>query len=950
MKYASPTWKHLPSEGKGYRYVYPLAYAKDASTKVGDFEVTATVAGSSSHHAAQHELEARGYRFEKSDDGGLRHKAANFVPAGDVVLDYTPARTQSVASLRHWSFDGPATSPAPTQSREGDPEAWSEHRRLNQDTRPYTLISVRPTLPGWTEYKPRHQVLLVDSSQSMVGESFKQAIELTGLMIAEMDRRDLVTVVACDLRCVEFENKDSGSSAKHPSLSFAKAAREWLQRRGAAGSSNLVGSLRDTASLLSSIEANQRQRVITYIGDGMISVGRKDPSSLRRLAQKLSTHQETTVHTVSVGADADAMVLRSLARNGGGHHIAHIPGERTVNTAWRALGGSYGVTLKNIEIDLPEGVESALPAKGTFPNLRAGQDLAIAARLSSAGEGIRGPLTIRGTIAGKPWSKRYNLSIDVSRSSGNAFVPKLWAIKEIEALTESDSKRSRIVALSKAFSVLSRETSMLVLESEAMFKAFGVDRNTGAPQWTGEQEADEGSADEGAIVPSIATSGDGNSIGSSLGLKGTGRGGGGNRSGGLSPNDPLAGLDGLGTAAPKKAKRRPTARRSREREAPSAASMADSLAEEDAEAPFEPSQPSTPSQPRASTERKQEFAPEPPGPSDSSAKPMGPVETITPPQRTTPRQRGRWMKKVWIREGSIRSDLSISSSERQAVAEARRRLHELPDSRDRHRDLVRALSRAGDLNGAEKVARDWVKRDRLDPEALTYLSDAVGRLGRREEALRLLSGVVDLQTDNVVLQRRLARALQRAAMNKKACGHWFMIGSLEGATLNDYAFAVQCERSSGTSEGEESWIGLAEANEKSVRRRATVRSQIEESIAREKRAQANPKGELLLKARWSGDEDIDLSIITPQGTRISWMGGRTSAVGKHAFTFNKERLGLKRAAVGNYIIEVNRARSSRNPVQGEVQIEVLGQRKKLRFQLAAKVKAVKPLVGHDLRS
>jgi hypothetical protein len=39
-----------------------------------------------------------------------------------------------------------------------------------------------------------------------------------------------------------------------------------------------------------------------------------------------------------------------------------------------------------------------------------------------------------------------------------------------------------MVALSQRFRVASRYTSLLVLESPAMFRAFGVERNTAAPR------------------------------------------------------------------------------------------------------------------------------------------------------------------------------------------------------------------------------------------------------------------------------------------------------------------------------------------------------------------------------------------------------------------------------------------------------------------------------------
>ena len=75
-------------------------------------------------------------------------------------------------------------------------------------------------------------------------------------------------------------------------------------------------------------------------------------------------------------------------------------------------------------------------------------------------------------------------------------MPRLWASLAIDELERggSGADRARIVALSQGYGVMSRETSLLVLESQAMFDAFGVDRHAPAATLTGEEALDEASA------------------------------------------------------------------------------------------------------------------------------------------------------------------------------------------------------------------------------------------------------------------------------------------------------------------------------------------------------------------------------------------------------------------------------------------------------------------------
>src|SRR6185295_14175025 len=72
-----------------------------------------------------------------------------------------------------------------------------------------------------------------------------------------------------------------------------------------------------------------------------------------------------------------------------------------------------------------------------------------------------------------------------------------WASLAIDELDRKGAgeDRARVVGMSQAYGVLSRETSLLVLESDAMFQAFGVERAREVPTWTGNDALDEVAAD-----------------------------------------------------------------------------------------------------------------------------------------------------------------------------------------------------------------------------------------------------------------------------------------------------------------------------------------------------------------------------------------------------------------------------------------------------------------------
>ena len=90
-----------------------------------------------------------------------------------------------------------------------------------------------------------------------------------------------------------------------------------------------------------------------------------------------------------------------------------------------------------------------------------------------------------------------------------------------------------------------------------------------------------------------------------------------------------------------------------------------------------------------------------------------------------------------------------------------------------------------------------------------------------------------------------------------------------------------------------------------------------------------------MDATWSGGDDIDVSLITPDGTRVSWMGGRTTVVGRDARASGRELIGLSRATVGNYVIEISRTGrdGTEHAISGDLRIRVLDETETVHFTL-----------------
>ncbi|MBK8588522.1 MAG: FecR domain-containing protein [Sandaracinaceae bacterium] len=846
-----------PSAGGERRYVYPMAHsaADDDSTRVGHFEVDVRVAGEGT------QAKARGYEVASTREEGadrLRFSSDNFRPAGDLIIDYQLPGGE--AEVRYWTFQGAATTPPGDRSTSRSDSTRSDRQSaedqsvllqqaVHADTRPYVVFALRPELPAWAEQRARSYAFVVDSSQSMVGDRFERASQLLRRVVAEMDRRDRFTVLACDVRCESFGDPTT------PTADAVAQLERFLTKIEPAGSTNVVEALRAGRDALASGQEGRDVHVV-YVGDGLSSTGFRRPSLVSGQVTELA-RTGVSFNTLGIGQDADAAGLSAIAQAGGGQYVPFVPGQRIAEAAIAVLEATYGASLRNPTLQVPAGVTDVSPT--SLPTLRAGQEVLVVGRLAS-GATTTGELRLTGSVAGRPFENRYPVTLTPTTSAGNAFVPRIYASTTITELERSakGSDNARIVALSKAFQVLSSQTSMLVLESEAMFRAFDVDRARPALAWTGEGEIVEGTS---SGVVDVGSLGDLDSALSSASMA---------RGMGASNADMMGGEGGV-------AQRRPAA------------------------APARTSAPSAEA-----------------APMEMAAFDDGPFD----------RGRGgsmRRMRRVSIREGYIRTDSGVRERDTAAVTAAEAALREQPDSRDRHRELVRALSRAGSLVRAEEVARQWITRDALDTEALTYLADVIGRRGERDRALRYLSGIVDLNPENEGLQERLALAYERAGKTEQACSHRVALAEVESDDATHVASAARCRRALGDATGAEGLLSGMDT----PRNQETARSAVDSPASPEA-----VRGDLMLDATWSGSDDVDLTLVTPQGTRLSWMGGRTSVVGDDAARTGRERLGLRRAAVGSYYIEVSRVqRADQQPVRGEIRVRTPSETRSIPFTL-----------------
>lgn len=869
------------------RYVYPLAHDASGDLTVDEFNVDVEVRG----HDPKFGITTQGYGLTRTPSPSadkLTLQAKSFVSTGDLVVEYATANRD--AELSAWAYqpkrDGAARAAEPTgdavpslaENTGADVEAAA--LAAVEDTRPYVAIALRPKLPRVSEESQRAYVMVVDASRSMYGERFKRANALAARIAGELDRQDRFTVLACDTSCRAMPGGLMEPSSAAPSL-----VEQFLSGVTPEGGSDPTAAMRDAGAFAS--QAGGRALRVVYIGDGTPTVGPIRPAYVTSAVRDALPQSNASVTAVAIGADSDLDVLGALARGGGGVVLPYVPGQKVGEATYAVLGATYGQTLRDPRIELPAGLVEVAPYQ--LDTIPAGGESFVLARMSQPS--VEGKVVLRGRVGNLDYEESFPLSVSATESDGNAFVPRLYAAAKISDLERdgSASARAKAVALSGAFNVASRYTSLLVLESPAMFKAFGLDNKRRVALWTGEEG-----------VSGASSSGDKKNAG------------------GEEPAEEAEAKDEAWAADDffdaEKAKKSETA-------VPGAG-----LRGSGEQPAFRPAPSPTP-RPAA----------KPRPPQMSSGDPMGPPmdndlkDPFSSPRSSAPSRPWRDrramipMRKVFERQANIfpgRLVPSVASAEKIQAAEGELAKNE--NRREALKELLSLYMLAGDVERASQLAERWAQKEALDPEALTARADVMASRGMRDDAIRLLGSVVDVRPGDVASQQRLARLHRWAGREAVGCRHHIAVAQLHEDDAKLLSEAVFCGRQTGETKLAESM--LAAAGEK-IRARA-------EALLEEKKTIEGLRGEIRLTATWSGGQDLDLALIHPDGHRVSWLGAPTKGLitAENVTSTSTEGLALLGSKAGEYSIEVVRG-AGEGPVSGEVLVHAAGVTRKIPFTL-----------------
>ena len=336
-------------------------------------------------------------------------------------------------------------------------------------------------------YKPRAWVILDDVSASRGTPELHAQRDLVEALVKELDENDQVSVIAFDVQARTKLAPTRVMDVDH------RALRERLDHEGGVGATDFEAALAAATQQLAGVDADSA--MIVYLGDGMVTTGARTLDALR--AEIVG---KAHFIGVGVGDGPDTQMLGGLAAATGGYATTM---DLADDLGWRAFDLVAALHTSRVTGLTAALVGASGPIEATTylaaPQLADGEELELVAKLgptAPTAPTVPTAVELAGTLDGAPWKQTIAVGAAPANVGPHAgYLPRLWAERHIAArlLAKHDAVtggadareardeqiRREVVALGKKYFLLSRHTSLLVLENDAMYAQYGVTKGAG---------------------------------------------------------------------------------------------------------------------------------------------------------------------------------------------------------------------------------------------------------------------------------------------------------------------------------------------------------------------------------------------------------------------------------------------------------------------------------------
>lgn len=337
------------------------------------------------------------------------------------------------------------------RSAAADPTLGVYHER--GDDGEYVMATITPPLPrDDAPAPPREMVFVIDNSGSMGGESMAEAKASLIYALKTLRPQDHFNVIRFDDTMTQLFTHSVAATPDQVAL-----ATRFADGLEASGGTEMLPALNAALADAAASGGAGVLRQVIFLTDGAISNERE---MLATLARDGGTSH---IFFVGIGSAPNDHLMSRMATIGRGA-FTHVgsPGEVAAKLT-PLLDRLRRPAMQNLTVTVAGTTLDLTPR--ALPDLYPGQPLVLIGRAAA----LTGTITVSGTIAGKQWRRRIDLSTAVASPS----VAKLWArrrIDDIEAdrslgTIDDAAADARIADIGIANAIVTSQTSLVAIDA-----------------------------------------------------------------------------------------------------------------------------------------------------------------------------------------------------------------------------------------------------------------------------------------------------------------------------------------------------------------------------------------------------------------------------------------------------------------------------------------------------
>ena len=309
-------------------------------------------------------------------------------------------------------------------------------------------------------------LFLLDISGSMAHDGkLLLSKNSVGAFVDQLDREDRFEMMTFNVRPVTlFGRLTAGDEANKT------RAAEFMQSQRAKGGTVLAPAMTGAYRYA---DADRTLNVV-ILSDGMTE--QKERRELLGLIQ--SRPANTRVFCIGVGNEVNRPLLRQLAEDSGGL-AAFISRSDNLKRQARAFRRKL---MRPVATDLDltfSGISVYDVEPRQLPNLFHGAPIRVYGRYKGDGQAR---VTLKGDIQGAPLEQSVTLDFP-RRDEANPEIERMWALKRVDEIQKTITRKGssqalldEIIRLGEGFSIVTPYTSFLVLENDAEYQRWKIER------------------------------------------------------------------------------------------------------------------------------------------------------------------------------------------------------------------------------------------------------------------------------------------------------------------------------------------------------------------------------------------------------------------------------------------------------------------------------------------